>query len=76
MQEDRFEAFSQAMHGRREAGHFRDALLDVADTADACKRWFEGAGLSATAADVLEMTKLVLAREAMLKAMGQPPEQD
>jgi hypothetical protein len=43
---------------------FRMALIDVCDTAEMCQRWFESRKIEYKAADVVEMTKLVLAREA------------
>jgi len=41
---------------------FHDALIDVADTAYGCLLWFQSNGMTATAADVVAMTKLVLDR--------------
>jgi hypothetical protein len=39
---------------------FRSALIDVTDTAHLCKAWFETYGVSATAADIVALTKLVM----------------
>jgi hypothetical protein len=47
---------------------FRDALIGVCDAAYMCKLWFESYGLAATAADVVALTRLVMEREAALKA--------
>jgi hypothetical protein len=56
------------------SGHPKRALRDVADTAYACKVWFEcylvtdGGKVPFTGADVIAMTKLVLAREDAMVA--------
>jgi hypothetical protein len=41
----------------------RQPLIDVLDTATICKAWFVAHGLTCTAADLVAMTALVLARE-------------
>lgn len=42
---------------------FKLALIDVCDTAEMCKKWFDSVGLSYAAADVVALTALVLGRE-------------
>ncbi len=49
-------------------GRLRSALIDVADTTEGCKKWFDSHNLTATAADIVAMTRLVVEREAALKA--------
>jgi hypothetical protein len=56
------------MENTPRTAHLRVALIDVADTAHGCKTWFESNVLQATAADVVAMARLVLEREAKLKA--------
>ena len=51
----------------------RAALIDVADTADMCKRWFESNQVAYTAADLVAMTALVLKREARAERDTSPP---
>jgi hypothetical protein len=51
-----------------EAANFKGALIDVCDTAYMCKLWFDSYGLVATAADVVALTRLVMEREAAIKA--------
>jgi hypothetical protein len=41
----------------------RMALIDVCDTADMCRRWFEVNKVSYTAADLITMARMVLERE-------------
>jgi hypothetical protein len=41
----------------------RTAVRDVADTMYACREWFEGYKVPYTGADLVAMTKLILARE-------------
>jgi len=62
--------FEKRLERMREpdASVFKDALIDVCDTAHMCKLWFESYGLAATAADVVALTRLVMEREAALKA--------
>ena len=42
---------------------WKRALIDVCDTAEAVKLWFDDQEVSYTGADITEMTKLVLQRE-------------
>lgn len=61
---NRFEKLLQQMQTHSGGvGNFRNALIEVADTAYACKLWFESYGLAATASDVVAMTRLVIERE-------------
>lgn len=41
------------------------ALIEVADTAETCRVWFESQGLTPTPADVIAMTALVLDRQVL-----------
>lgn len=47
---------------------FRDAIVDVCDTAYAAKVWLETYGLQPTAADVVALTKIIVDRHAVLAA--------
>jgi len=47
---------------------FKEALIEVCDTAYMCKLWFEGQELAATVADVVALTRLVMEREHSLRA--------
>ena len=63
---NRFEELLKSMNrpgARPGASAFRDALIDVADTASMCKMWFDSEGIAYTAADVVAMARLVLERE-------------
>jgi hypothetical protein len=44
----------------------RTALRDVADTMETCKVWFDGQKVAYTAADLIEMAKMVLRRDREL----------
>jgi hypothetical protein len=46
----------------------RHALIDVADTAEMCERWFRGKQIPCSAADIVAMAALVLDREKMRAA--------
>ena len=65
---DDFESFVSRLHTSGVRDHLCSAVLDVADAACACKLWFESNGLRPTAADVAAMSRLVMEREAALKA--------
>ena len=45
-------------------GGLRAALADVLDVAEHVGVWFQDRGLQATAADLVELTQIVLARDA------------
>lgn len=48
---------------------FKGAVIDVCDTAYMAREWFHAHGYqSATAADVVAMARLIIEREAALKA--------
>lgn len=57
-----------------DAARQKQAVIYVADTAYACKLWFESYGLSATAADIIAMTRLVMEREAAVAARAEAEE--
>jgi sarcosine oxidase delta subunit len=61
---DQFERFLKYSEGRR--GNVRAALIEVADTADGCRRWFASQKIPATAADIIAMARLVMERAAIL----------
>ncbi len=68
---DNFESFVDRLYGSGVPGdQLCSAILDVADAAYACKLWFESNGLRPTAADVAAMSRLVMEREAAIKASG------
>src|SRR3954453_13968589 len=70
-EDDNFESFVDRLYGSGVLGdHLCSAILDVADAAHACKLWFESNGLRPTAADVAAMSRLVMEREAAIKASG------
>ncbi len=54
------------LHLRGCPENVRLALIDVCDTAEMCERWFRDKRITFTAGDLVEMTKLVLAREVAL----------
>lgn len=54
---------------------FRSALVDVCDTAYACKLWFQSYGFEPTAADLVAMTRLIMEREAAITTETRRAEQ-
>ena len=46
-----------------EARRFQGPVIDVADTMETCKAWFDSREVSYTGSDLIARTKLVLARE-------------
>ena len=65
-----FEDLLRTMEKSSDGGHFHKALIDVTDTAYACKVWLENYSSHFTAADVVAMTALVMKRE---KIFAKPP---
>ena len=68
MKTESFEAYLRSTESTEGAAHLRTAMIDVAAIVHGCKAWFESNGLQATAADVVAMAKLVMEREAKVKA--------
>jgi uncharacterized protein YcgI (DUF1989 family) len=63
--QERFEVWLQ-----RCPQEMKMALIDVCDTAEMCRRWFEGQGVPYSASDLVAMSALVLAREARRQESG------
>ena len=70
-----FDAFVRRISSKAPA-HLHAALLDVTDTAYACRLWFESNAPAATPADIVAMTGLVMEREAELRASDTPDDAD
>lgn len=47
---------------------WKQAIVDVADTAWLCRSWFDSHAVKCTAADIVAMTQLILAREEQARA--------
>jgi hypothetical protein len=63
-------AFDQFLADTREdfsKMHWRQPVIEVADTMYVCKKWFEGYEIAFTAADLVAMTRLVLERERSIR---------
>jgi hypothetical protein len=61
-----FDQFLADTRGAPASTHWRQPVIDVADTMYVCKKWFEGHEVAFTASDLLAMTRLVLEREQAL----------
>lgn len=60
MSQNRFEALLKAVPDSA----WKDALVEVLDTAFMCHVWFEAHDIIATSGDIVRMTELVCARES------------
>ncbi|WP_207539089.1 hypothetical protein [Sabulicella rubraurantiaca] len=47
---------------------YQTALVEVCDTADLCRRWFQDKGMQASAADIVALTALVMVEAARVRA--------
>jgi hypothetical protein len=56
------EEFDRWLNQAKRSQSVLEAMIEVADTAEGCMRWFRSQGLQASAADVVAMTDLVLDR--------------
>jgi hypothetical protein len=58
-----FDQFLADTRGDPAGAHWRQPVIDVADTMYVCKKWFEADEVAFTATDLLAVTRRVLERE-------------
>jgi hypothetical protein len=59
--------FERRLEGVQGKSWFHGALIDVLDTAEFCKQWFEKEDMAPSDLAIVQMTGLVMEREAVLR---------
>lgn len=77
---DKFDALLEAAQTHGASPTWRNALIDVADTAYLCRAWLEQYAPKYSPADLLAMTRMVIERQgieaARIPTDEDPPEED